>query len=71
MKTLIALAAVAAASLALGGCSTGGTVALQATFQHLETCDRHYTGSFGTGIPSGTVQIDCKAQAATPAPAAP
>jgi outer membrane lipoprotein SlyB len=69
MKTLIALAAVAAASLALGGCA--GDAALQATFQHLEGCDRHYTGSFGTGIPSGTVQIDCKAQAATPAPAAP
>lgn len=72
MKTLFAVAALAAAGFALCGCSTGGTAALQATFSHLDGCDRHYTGSFGTGIPSGTVEITCRAQAAaTPATAAP
>lgn len=71
MKTLFAVAVIAAAGFALSGCSTGGTAALQATFAHLDGCDRHYTGSFGTGLPSGTVEITCKAQPPAAAPAAP
>ncbi len=67
---------IAAAAIALTGCSSltspganGESVMVQA-LQHIEGCDRHYTGGTGVGA-AFTFRIDCTARppASTEAPA--
>jgi hypothetical protein len=62
MKKLLLITVVA---IGLAGCGATDRLAL---LENLKGCDRHYEGvvataSFGAPGISGTVKIDCKAQA--------
>lgn len=70
MKTVLVLAC-AAAALTLGGCASlsgsDRTEAIKMGLQHIEGCDRTYTGGTGVGA-AFTFNITCKATAPAAAP---
>lgn len=58
MTKFLAAAVLAAGAVSLSGCASAGVTGKD-VLAHIETCKRHYTGTFGATGVTGSVDVQC------------